>query len=311
MRFILVVLLLPLLPSLVFGESDSDVSVLVPIESVSAKEAATIGSTKSPTTDTKSPQTPKDSTIQQPIPIDSISVEALQSISIDVSPGQNEIITISQGRLNRLITPFDNPKVYTANDIKTQIEGRVIYVLSNADANNGLGLFITDGDNPDSAAISLTLVTRSIPPREIRFFMPTQQYRSVAAKNWEQQSSDYVSMLVATMGELANNRIPKGFALTIIDANIMYQKCRIPNLKLELRQTLDGYNLTIDVVAVTNIGNDPINMKSGICYQESVVASATWPNVLLAPGQQTELFLIQHKPLAGEQDIIRPSTVRN
>jgi hypothetical protein len=85
--------------------------------------------------------------------------------TLRVTPGINEIIPVAQGHLNRIITPFDSPKVRTVSPATTQIEGHVLYVAP-ADE-NPVTLYVTPGDN-EELALSLTLAPRRIPPREIQ-----------------------------------------------------------------------------------------------------------------------------------------------
>ena len=92
---------------------------------------------------------------------------------LKVTPGINELIPIAVGHLNRLVTPFDNPVVTTTSQATTSTHGKIVYVAT-ADE-TPVTLYITPGDNQD-IALSLTLIPKRIPAREIHLSLDIHQF---------------------------------------------------------------------------------------------------------------------------------------
>ncbi|MCQ8183734.1 type-F conjugative transfer system secretin TraK, partial [Methylomonas sp. SURF-1] len=138
--------------------------------------------------------------------------------TIKVSAGINEIITVAQNHLNRIVTPFPSPRVRTVSRAETQVEGNVVYVASNSE--DPVTLYITPGEN-ESLAISLTLAPKLIPPREIRLELAGVEYSRLtqtqpAAKKSgnvdDTVQQEHVAQLKATLRELALMQSPNGFS---------------------------------------------------------------------------------------------------
>jgi hypothetical protein len=76
--------------------------------------------------------------------------------------------------LNRLVTPFDNPVVTTTSQATTSTKGKIVYVAT-ADE-TPVTLYITPGANQD-IALSLTLIPKRIPAREIHLSLDKDTYQ--------------------------------------------------------------------------------------------------------------------------------------
>jgi conjugal transfer pilus assembly protein TraK len=233
--------------------------------------------------------------------------------TLRVSPGVNEIIPVAQGHLNRIITPFDSPKVRTVSPATTQIEGHVVYVAP-ADE-NPVTLYVTPGDN-EELALSLTLAPRRIPPREIRLTLDADQYRKLGSLQNAQErpsaasgrlSQDYVADIKQTFRALALMRTPRGYSLR---APLLGEtlRCTQPNLIATIGQTLEGRDLLILVGTAKNSGLVPLELDERACAFEpqETVAVAAWPKVWLEPGEMSELYVaIRRTPEA--EPTARPS----
>lgn len=97
-------------------------------------------------------------------PVQSNSVAADTPTTLLMTPGVNELIPVALGHLNRIVTPFESPQVRTTSDAQTQIKGNVVYVAT--DKESPVSLYITP-PGQEASALSVTLVPRRIPPREI------------------------------------------------------------------------------------------------------------------------------------------------
>jgi len=229
--------------------------------------------------------------------ISAIDKDALKPIKIEVVSGFNEIITISQGRFNRFITPFKKPQIRSATPLTTDIIGNTVLIATNEPIDSAVGVWIVDGEDLENhkAAISLTLVPRLIPPREIEFSMPnlirkTTKKELSEAKKFE--TGNHVGVLVKLAISVANSDIPSGYSLKTID-NIEYSKCKIKGLQLILGQQLIGNTYIVDIIKVINNSNKTLKIDPSECFSIDVAAAAPWPYDTLFPGQSSELYVIR------------------
>jgi conjugal transfer pilus assembly protein TraK len=236
--------------------------------------------------------------------------------TLRVSPGVNEIIPVAQGHLNRLITPFDSPKVRTVSPATTQIEGHVVYVAP-ADE-NPVTLYVTPGDN-EELALSLTLAPRRIPPREIRLTLDAEHYRKLGVLQSTSERSSatsgrlsqgYVTDIKQTFRALALMRTPRGYSLRAPLAGETL-RCTQPDLTTTIGQTLEGRDLLVLVGTAKNSGLVPLELDERACadQQQETVAVAAWPKVWLEPGEMSELYVaIRRTPEA--ETTARPSLLK-
>lgn len=236
--------------------------------------------------------------------------------TLRVSPGVNEIIPVAQGHLNRIITPFDSPKVRTVSPATTQIEGHVVYVAP-ADE-NPVTLYVTPGDT-EELALSLTLAPRRIPPREIRLTLDADQYHRLGSlQNGQERpspasgriSQDYVAELKQTFRALALMRTPRGYSLRAPLAGESL-RCTQPDLTTTLGQTLEGRDLLVLVGTAKNSGLVPLELDERACAIEpqETVAVAAWPKVWLEPGEMSELYIAVRRTPDAETTA-RPSLLK-
>ena len=92
---------------------------------------------------------------------------------ITVKQGSNYIVPIAIAHPNRIVTPFSNPEVISTSLTGMKADGscseicikdNVVYVATNKQV--PVTMFVNEKGN-ESASISLTLVPKKIPPREI------------------------------------------------------------------------------------------------------------------------------------------------
>ncbi|MEG9883972.1 MAG: hypothetical protein V6Z86_05025 [Hyphomicrobiales bacterium] len=99
-------------------------------------------------------------------------------------PGVNQIVEIAIGHSNRLVTPFTHPQVISSDVASASgdecslvcVRENVIYVAP--ERAQPLTMFITEKD-AQARAMSLTLIPRRVPPREI--------FRQCRRARWSRQ----------------------------------------------------------------------------------------------------------------------------
>lgn len=227
--------------------------------------------------------------------------------TIEVVPGVNYVVPISKGHLNRIITPFADPVVHTTSSAQISTQGSVLYVASSV---SGPTTMYISPDGNQHVALSLTLVPKAIPPRAVTLSVKSDSGRvwssSVRAGEWE-QARPYVQTLKKVMRQLALGQIPPGYGLHAWQKGDPRMTCAQLGLKVEAGQILTGSNLIALVGVATNVADRRLEINEASCRHSSVLAVAAWPDAILGPGDQTELYIIMQRPEPGHETRVRPS----
>jgi len=231
---------------------------------------------------------------------------------IAVKPGINELMPIAVGHLNRLVTPFEHPVVTTTSQATTSTKGKIVYVAT-ADE-TPVTLYITPGDNQD-IALSLTLIPKRIPAREIHLDLDKDSYqllnqwqRSDAGnRNSGQQEQAYISQLKALFRDLGLLKTPAGYSLREPKPQEQI-RCLQDRVQIKTGQVLESQDRLILVGLAKNAGGEMLEFDERSCAttQQDVLAVSVWPNVVLKPQEATELYVVvRQSPEASVS--LRPS----
>lgn len=213
-----------------------------------------------------------------------------------MAPGVNEIVPIAVSHLNRIVTPFAEPTINTTSNATVTIEDNVVYVASNEE--NPVTLFITQKGS-QARALSLTLVPRRIPPREL--FLELEGGATQAtmignprAERWE-TSQPYIDTLRGVMRSLALGDIPQGYTLHDTNNQQRLPSCQQPGFSFRFAggQTMVGHRLSVSIGVATNVSGQPLEFKEQSCGDWDVAAVAAWPRNVLGPNERTEVFVIR------------------
>lgn len=230
--------------------------------------------------------------------------------SVTVTPGTTVLIEIAIGHLNRIVTPFETPVVHTVSPASTQVDGRVVYVAT--DSEEPVALYVSDGQG-SPVALSLTLAPRYVPPREIRLSVPGYSRKSAAAPGGtggsvsalpalanadvseayaQERSRPYVAGIVDLLRAMAQGRMPAGYQVRN-GAGGAKVRCA-EGLKLRKTQLTEGPAASVVTAAVANTSARPVTLDQYACDIDNgiVAAVAAWPRNVLAPGQESEVFLV-------------------
>ena len=253
-------------------------------------------------------------------PVGQVSINAEPVIAM--RPGQNVFIPISREHPNRLLTPFKNPQV-----ISTSLRGGkkgecgevcvrddVIYITT--DSPSAVTAFITEKGHED-IAFSVTMVPQAIPPREVRFTLPTDIMErlnsraitgasSKKAQAWE-TSQPYVETIRSALRGVALGEVPSGYNMRKIRVTDALPTCKHPGLdfKWDGGQLLEGYNLDIYVGVIKNITDGPIEFRNQNCGGWRTAAVTSWPLTVLKAGQQTEVYVVVKRQDETPSELIR------
>ena len=239
-------------------------------------------------------------------------LDTLQTIT--VQPGVNELIQVAIGHPNRIVTPFKAPRVVTSAAAVVETSEHVIYVVP-AHA-SPVTMFVTEtGD--EGNAISLTLLPREIPPRELRLQLPPGVSLPKAAarsrKNQRRDDRSYVALAGKAFDNLAKGQLPEAFAFSE-EAPHPHPLCAAENgfeVAFGKGQYLLGDNQEIYIGVVRNGGSTTAVFQEPWCYSTGVIAVALWPRASLQPGEAAEIYLA--RALAGPEETssagARPSLI--
>lgn len=214
-------------------------------------------------------------------------------------PGVNQILPVAIDHLNRIVTPFGNPEVTTSSSASTEIRDNVVYV--GTDNDSPVTMFITQRGS-EAEALSLTLVPKRIPPRELFVELPNSSgmQHGLAgnenAKKWE-TSQPYVDTIRGVMREIALQNKPPGYTLGDVDGRGNLPRCSQSDLSFDFSngQVMSGQNLEAYIGLATNNSSHPVEFKESSCGDWNVAAVAAWPDNVLKPGDKTEIYVLRRK----------------
>ena len=231
---------------------------------------------------------------------------------IQIKPGFNELMPIAVGHLNRLVTPFDNPVVTTTSQATTSSKGKIVYVAT-ADE-TPVTLYITPGDNKD-IALSLTLIPNRIPAHEIHLSLDKDNYKLLnkvqqqakATTRPADHEQEYISHLKKLFRDLGLQKTPAGFSQRD-PGHAENIHCLQNQIQIKTGQVLEGQDMLILVGVAHNSRAVTFEFDERSCAttKDEVLAVATWPKVVLAPNESTELYVaLRHSPV--QTTTLRPS----
>ena len=181
----------------------------LPVMSVSSLQAAERAAASETAVATVSP------VVEDETAVASAQANDSGSRVITIKPGINEIIPISVGHPNRVVTPFSNPVIRTTSNSNFDVDGSTFYVTS-ADEGQPVTAFVTEKGSSD-VAISLTFVPKRIPPVEVKLRLDEQDFpgwrgSNVVARRWE-ESHPYLTTIREVLRTVATGAMPQGYTL--------------------------------------------------------------------------------------------------
>lgn len=231
--------------------------------------------------------------------------------TISMRPGENVFIPISREHPNRILTPFKNPQIISTSLFTSKKKGEcgeacvrdgVIYITT--DSPSAVTAFITEKGHED-IAFSVTMIPQAIPPREVRFTLPSEVVERInsrrgssvsnarKAQAWE-QSQPYVETIRQALRSVALGQIPNGYNMRNMRVTDPTPTCKHLGLEFDWSkgQMLEGYNLDIYVGVVKNVADTPVEFRNQNCGGWRTAAVTSWPLTVLEPGQESEIYVV-------------------
>lgn len=232
-------------------------------------------------------------------------------LELEITPGVNTLISVSKGRLNRFVTPFESPIIRTVSDIEVLQENNVVYATTNSA--KPISMFITD--QTGTQALSLTLIPKAIPPREVRMAIKVPQGQSqfntlaMPSKKAEkfERSRPYVESVTDVLKTVAIGDVPSGYTLrhpAPEDFTNFY--CELPGFTSVIGQVIDGAAWQVGVSRVKNETNSVIEIGESDCLAYQRLAVAVYPSAVVKPGRSAELYIVRKRQEEGRIETRRP-----
>lgn len=236
-------------------------------------------------------------------------------LDIVVSSGVNELISVSKGYPNRILTPFEDPVVDTLQGSNKSFlfdkKGSVLLISPTTE--RPVGIFVRENGQFDNA-ISLTLIPKAIPPREIHLKFDGSQViskkTSRRAKTWE-KSQPFVSLLGNLYSDLVKGKLPSGYSLTKPEPQDVYQfNCDFGDAPIytTLEQLVEGGELRVGVLSAYNDSDVPLEPRESSCDNFGVASVAFYPSVI-KPKSYSEVFIVSHQHTQFDEMPERPSVI--
>lgn len=258
--------------------------------------------------DSRSIETLRNLLLASPKIDSNFSAQGARDLSLD--PGENAVVVVARGQLNRIVTPFAQPTLKTAATLVTEIEQGIVYLATDSD--RPISVYIHDKGRPYES-IALTLVPKDVPPSEVRVTLNgynAEDVRRDDLPSFLDGTDQYLTAIADLMRAVARQEIPEGFVLREIH-DTQPVPCRTQaGLSLVPAQELVGKELTVLVITVRNTGYDPVLIEESDCQGQGVIAAALHPSRYLLPGEATEMFVgYRLVPEATPRAPARPSTI--
>ena len=232
-------------------------------------------------------------------------------IVIKPKPGKTETVVIARGKLNRIVTPYADPKVLTVDAVETKVDGSVVYIAT--DTETPVSLFISDSDSGNAASLQLSPQSL-LTPVEIRIdsdpgkSLPGGDSDFVSGSKLFRQDSAYITEIKAIMQTLGKQQIPPGFTLEAMNDEIRSMTvCHNPKLTFWPGQVLSGHDSKIIVFIAQNNSAATTVFEEAFCASDNIIAVAAWPKVRLEPGEKTEVYILMRLPEGKSGEEIRPA----
>ena len=234
---------------------------------------------------------------------------AVAPVKLQISPGQQQPVSLSRLHLNRIVTPFAAPQIRTIDQADIRIEGSVIYLSSQQE--EPFVVYITPHDS-EAHALSLLVTPLDVPPKEIQLSLSKQWQQKInhnreVARRFE-EASDYQQAITEILTTLVKGQIPEGYELSRPHKTDL-QPCQQEGLSFDfsIGQQIQGHYFSVLVGTARNFTETPITLHEQNCQSRHTAAVAVWPKNTLYPGQQRELFILLNIPNQESAPVVRPS----
>ena len=202
---------------------------------------------------------------------------------------RNEVSYISATTINRIATPFTNPKIVDDSDAEYKVEGGDVFVKPKS--SKPISLFIRD--DVSKQVISMTLVPKNLPMQTIIAELQTKPVAQAANDNSAVIPEEYLTKLTTINKLVAIDSVPPGFTKSDIDASIG----KIGNVVVTPLNRYSGSTFDIYKYELKSGYTEIIELKEDAFFTNLNIRSISfYPKSTLNPGESTFMIVVSDKP---------------
>jgi conjugal transfer pilus assembly protein TraK len=207
--------------------------------------------------------------------------------SVKVGSDRNELVYVSLTQLNKIATPFADPKIVDSTGATLKAVGQDLFIQPAND--KPLTVYITDGGVGQSIGITLVPVA-NLPAQSIVIEPDASTTKNVPSQPAQDElvPSDYVGRLTSHIKQLALGKTPTGFVKSKLTKAIASS----PQLVYETQNKFVGSTYDIFSYKLVSVSESPIELSEETFYTPSVRAVAFYPLAMLQKGEATMVYVI-------------------
>ncbi len=218
------------------------------------------------------------------------SVDPGRPMVLHTTNGINEVINVSSQFPNRIVTPFEQPKVLAPDDVEATIVGNGIYISVGDQGPHAI--YVVDKTGRSSAAVSLTLVPQAIPPQTIIVEMDgIDKSAGGDAANTANKESSYEYSLRNLMRTIARDTTPPGYTEETLSVGAAVSN----GVRATPRKRYSGSENDIFKYNLVNTSEAVVTLSEEAFATKGVRAVSFFPKVTLAPGEKTDVIILLDK----------------
>jgi conjugal transfer pilus assembly protein TraK len=228
--------------------------------------------------------------------------DATKICTITVSPGRLEMLQLSSQHANRVITPFKDPEYAPKLDdskASISISGSSLYIQP---AENERIVMYVREKGTEQPVLQLGVLGARVIPRQIALEMEYgDDYLPSSSIN--QGLTDLAALPVfqeirEQFTDLAQLNVPDGFTVSNKGEPIGHFCQNRAGVVFDYQsgQTLTGSGYDIFVVRANNNSQSPVQLDETWCASSRVLAVAFWPEILVEPGEASEVYIAARRP---------------
>ncbi|RYE45868.1 MAG: hypothetical protein EOP48_22000, partial [Sphingobacteriales bacterium] len=251
----------------------------------------------------------------KPAPVTSPNYKINESNTVIATPGSTEIVSVAVEQANRIVVDgLERVGVQMSSSSASVEVDRNVIAISTNDM-QPISMFVYDADNPDARAISLTIIPKRIPGKEIVLktnsgALALNLNGTSKADKWE-KSSPYLSVLNKLIKGIASGTLPDGYQIVSLPMGNL-PVCRQSGIKFDFEktaQTVVGGNLVAHIGTAKNITSGPIEFVEDSCGEYGVLAVSSYPSPVIDPGKRIEVYVVKDKAKKPQASKFRASLV--
>lgn len=207
--------------------------------------------------------------------------------NIRVRENATESVPVSMRYINRIATPFETPKVLEADGWEISKNGSSVFIKPNSA--NPAAIYIT-GEGKNDPTIGLVLVPQDIPPQTVSLQLDKTSKNKEAGGSSDDinKASSYSERIQMVMKSVALGKNISGYAQGPLPSAVS----RSEHLIIKPEKRYSGRVDDVYVYWIENIHETEVELDESLFYEDGVRAIAFYPEIRLAPGQGTRLFIM-------------------